>query len=119
MVTGMLTIVLSFSLLGQLDGSAVERVREVRDSLDGNSREMKRLNDRFDRWEGRILDGFDGHRLDAIGQWLAKALQTLWLTLTGIYRLASLALYTVIALCVARTAREVSEAIVAWRRPST
>ena len=93
------------------------RVEQLRESLDKHSAESKAWRDRWDIVD-RHPDGgrlFDGHRVASVFAWLAKGLQAAWLILIGAYKLASLALYALIAVCVARSIREVSEAVRVWR----
>lgn len=83
------------------------RAERMEQAIERNSGEAKRWNDFLARWEARF-EKWDGSKLLAI-------FQPLWLIVVGAYRLASLALYALIAVCVARSIREVSEAVVAWR----
>jgi hypothetical protein len=87
------------------------RVEQLRESLDKHAAESRRINDRLDRWEAR-LDRFDGSLIIAF-------FKPFWLILTGLYRLTWGLIAALIAVCVARTVREVSDAIVAWKTKPT
>lgn len=97
---------------------ARQDLRDLRKSIDASSEESKAWRGRWDLLD-RHPDGgklFDGHRI-------AAGLQALWLMIVGAYRLAWGLIAALIAVCIARTARDIartareaSEAVVAWRR---
>jgi hypothetical protein len=93
------------------------RVEQLRDSLDKHSAESKAWRDRWDIVD-RHPDGgklFDGHRVAAFFAWLAKGLQAVWLILVGIYKITWGLIAAIIALCVARVIRELSDAYTVWK----
>lgn len=119
----MTALVLTVALLGQspAGGPVIDRiearVEQLRESLDRNVAESKAWRDRWDIVD-RHPDGgrlFDGHRVAAFFGWLAKGLQAAWLILVGLYRLSWGLIVAAIAVCIARSIREVSEAVRVWR----
>lgn len=118
----MTSLLLTVALLGQAPaGGPLDRIEARAEKLEQALREQTAESAAWrDRWDflDRHPDGgrlFDGHRLAAVFAWLAKGLQALWLILVGAYRITWGLVAAIIAVCVARTVRELSEAAVAWR----
>lgn len=89
------------------------RAEKLEQAIDRSNAESKAWRDRWDFLD-RHPDGgrlFDGHRLAAVFAWLAKGLQALWLILLGAYRITWGLIAAIIAVCVARSIREVLEGV--------
>lgn len=99
----------------------VERIErkldQHREALDRQAAEAKAWRDRWDIVD-RHPDGgklFDGHRIAAFVAWLGKGIEAIWLVLVGAYRITWGLIAAIIALCVARVIRELSDAFTVWK----
>jgi hypothetical protein len=110
---GMLTLALSLSLLGaepDLQGGVIERIEakldQHREALDRSATESKAWRGIFER-----VETWDGHRVAGFFQAVFAPLKAL---VVGIYNIIYLALIALIAVCIARSIRDFSEAIRVW-----
>ncbi len=91
-------------------GSVMDRIEaraeKLEQALDRSASESKAWRTIFER-----LESWDGHRVSAFLQAVFAPLKKL---VVGVYNILYLALVAAIAVCVARSLREVSEAIRVW-----